>query len=234
MGDVKIPVNSVDLPAFVSVPEHPAPWPGVVVLHDVAGMSEDLRNQTRWLAKAGVLAAAPNLLFRGGKVKCLFALARDLKARQGPTYDDVEAVRAWLISHPECSGKIGVIGFCMGGGFALLLAPEHGFGAASVNYGGKLPPDANTFLAQACPIVASYGAKDPWTRGVAQQLEQLLTAANIAHDVKEYPEAGHSFLNNPGTWWFNALQVIHIGYHEPSAEDARRRIAVFFHQHLGS
>ena len=87
---------------------------------------------------------------------------------------------------------------------------------------------------QACPIVASYGAKDPWTRGVAQQLEQLLTAANIAHDVKEYPEAGHSFLNNPGTWWFNALQVIHIGYHEPSAEDARRRIARFFHQHLRS
>ena len=234
MGDVKILVNSVDLPAFVSVPEQPAPWPGVVVLHDVAGMSEDLRNQTRWLAKAGFLAVAPNLLFRGGKMKCLFALARDLKARQGPAYDDVEAVRAWLIRHPECSGKIGVIGFCMGGGFALPLAPEHGFGAASVNYGGKLPPDANAFLAQACPIVASYGAKDPWTRGVAQQLEQLLTAANIAHDVKEYPEAGHSFLNNPGTWWFNALQVIHIGYHEPSAEDARRRIAVFFHQHLGS
>ena len=109
MGDVKIRVNSVDLPAFVSVPAQPAPWPGVVVLHDVAGMSEDLRNQTRWLAKGGFLAAAPNLLFRGGKMKCLFALARDLKARQGPTYDDVEAVRTWLIKQPECTGKIGVI-----------------------------------------------------------------------------------------------------------------------------
>ena len=97
-----------------------------------------------------------------------------------------------------------------------------------------LPPDAETFLARACPIVASYGAKDRWTRGVAQQLEQMLTAADIAHDVKEYPEAGHSFLNNPGTWWFNALRVIHIGYHEPSAEDARRRIVSFFQQHLSS
>ena len=67
MGDVKIRVNSVDLPAFVSVPEQPSPWPGVVVLHDVAGMSEDLRNQTRWLAKAGFLAAAPNLLFRANR-----------------------------------------------------------------------------------------------------------------------------------------------------------------------
>jgi carboxymethylenebutenolidase len=234
MGDVSIPVDSGNLPIYVSAPEHGAPWPGVVVLHDVAGMSEDLRNQTRWLAKAGFLAAAPDLLFRGGKMKCLFAVARDLKARQGPTYDDVEAVRAWLIKQPECTGKIGVIGFCMGGGFALLLAPDHGFGAASINYGGKLPPDAETFLAKACPIVASYGAKDRWSQGVPQQLEQLLTTANIAHDVKEYAEAGHSFLNNPGSWWFNALQVIHIGYHEPSAEDARQRIARFFQQHLRS
>jgi len=232
MGDVMIPVNSGDLPTFVTVPERGSPCPGVVVLHDVSGMSEDLRNQTRWLAKAGFLAAAPNLLFRGGKMKCLFAIARDLKARQGPTYDDVEAVRTWLIKHPDCTGKIGVIGFCMGGGFALLLAPAHGFGAASVNYGGTLPPDAGSFLAKACPIVASYGAKDRWTRGVAQQLEQILTAANIAHDVKEYPEAGHSFLNNPGTWWFNVLRVIHIGYDEPAAEDARTRIVSFFEQHL--
>jgi carboxymethylenebutenolidase len=98
MGDVRVPVGSGDLPAFVSIREQPAPWPGVVVLHDIAGMTEDLRNQTRWLARGGFLAAAPNLLFRGGKMKCLFAIARDLKAPRGPTYDDVEAVRTWLVS----------------------------------------------------------------------------------------------------------------------------------------
>ena len=164
MGDVWIPVNSVELPLFVTAPEKGAPWPGVVVLHDVVGMSEDLRNQTRWLAKAGFLAAAPDLFFRGGKMKCLFAIARDLTARRGQTYDDVEAVRTWLIQQPGCNGKIGVIGFCMGGGFALLLAPDHGVGAASVNYGGKFPPDAETFLAKACPIVArAMGLRTPGT-----------------------------------------------------------------------
>jgi len=232
MGDVRLPVNSGDLPVFVAAPDRGAPWPGVVVLHDVGGMKEDLRNQARWLAREGFLAAAPNLYFRGTMVKCLFAIARDLKARRGQTYEDIEAVRTWLVRHEECTGKIGVIGFCMGGGFALLLAPDHGFGAASVNYGGPLPPDAETFLAWACPIVASYGAKDHWNRGVAHKLEQTLTASGIAHDVKEYPEAGHSFLNQHDTLLFKALRVIQIGYDEPAAEDARRRIVSFFRQHL--
>jgi len=68
------------------------------------------------------------------------------------------------------------------------------------------------------PDRRQLGAKDRWTRGVAQQLEQVLKKADVAHDVKEYPQAGHSFLNNHDTWWFNALQVIHIGYHHASAE----------------
>jgi carboxymethylenebutenolidase len=80
--------------------------------------------------------------------------------------------------------------------------------------------------------VGSYGAKDYWSRGVAQKLEETLTAACIAHDVKEYPEAGHSFLNNHDALWFKALRVIHIGYDEAAAEDARRRIVAFFRKHL--
>lgn len=211
MSEIRIPVSGGEIPVFVAPPQQGPPWPGVVVLHDVGGMKEDLRNQVRWLAREGFLAAAPNLYFRGTMMKCVFAIARDLKARRGQTYDDVEAVRTWLARHEGCSGKIGVIGFCMGAGFALLLAPGYGFGAASVNYGGPLMEAAEAFLARACPIIGSYGAKDRWNRGVAQKLEQTLAAAGVAHDVKEYPEAGHSFLNNHDTLLFRALRVIHIG-----------------------
>ncbi len=233
MPNVLIPTPRGQMPAWLAVPSSPAPVPGVVVLHDVGGMSQDHRNQADWLAEAGFLALAIDLYYRGGFPLCLRAIMRDFTARSGPTFDDVEAARRWLLGQPNCNGKVGVIGFCMGGGFALLLASGHGFSAASVNYGGPLPKDVDDFLQAACPVVGSYGGKSHWEQGVADQLEQALQRALIPHDVKEYPDAGHSFMNNKQSFWFKILRYRNIGFSEPAAMDARRRIAAFFHTHLG-
>ena len=95
----------------------------------------------------------------------------------------------------------------MGGGFALLLVADHGFAVASTNYGG-LPKRFDSFVGRACPVVGSYGAKDRSLRGTAAKLEGALTAAGVPHDVKEYAEAGHSFLNDHDPSELNALVVL--------------------------
>ena len=111
------------LRAHLAVPAVGAgPWPGVVVLHEVLGLTDDVREHADRLAAAGYLTVAPNLFTAGGAMRCLRATFTALSRGHGPAVDDVLAVRAWLTDRPDCTGKVGILGFCMGGGFALLLA----------------------------------------------------------------------------------------------------------------
>lgn len=225
------------VPAFVAEPSGEGPWPGVVVVHDALGMTEDLRNQARWLADAGYLAAAPDLFHWGRRVRCVARLMRDLaRGTRGPAFTDLAAVQGWLAHHPRGTGRVGIVGFCLGGGFALMLAPLRGYTVSAVNY-GAMSEHAWDRLADACPIVASYGGDDPTLKGTAARLESVLAAHGIPHDVREYPGVGHGFMNDhaPGDkpWMFSLLaRLSHTRYDERATRDARRRITAFFDTHL--
>lgn len=236
MTVVTFPASQGELRGYLARPAGDGPWPGVVVVHDVFGMTSDLERQCGWLAEAGYLAFAPDLLSWGRKRTCLRSTMADLKAGRGRAFEDINAARDWLIADTAaCTGKVGVIGYCMGGGFSLLLAPSGHYAASSVNY-GQVPDDAAEILAGACPVVGSFGAKDKRLAGAASTLETALASAGVPGDVKEYPDAGHGFLNHHDGGVGVLIGVIGrlmgVGYHEPSAADARRRIVEFFDRHL--
>jgi len=149
--------------AYLAVPFGSAgakgPWPGVVVIHEAFGLNADTRAHADRLAALGYLALAPDLLDGRLWVRCLRSMFRQLRAGSGPAFETLDACRAWLAARPDCTGKTGVIGFCMGGGFALMCAPRGEYSAAAVNY-GEVPADAEAVLAGSCPVVGSYGGRD--------------------------------------------------------------------------
>jgi carboxymethylenebutenolidase len=226
--------EAAELPGHLAVPEGDGPWPGVVVLQEAFGLNDDIRAQADRLAAEGYLALAPDLYSRGPRMRCTMQAFRDLFARSGRTFADIEAARSWLAGRQDCTGRVGAIGFCMGGGFALVAAAKYDFAAASVNY-GAVPRKPAEVLQGACPIVASYGGADRAMRGAAGKLERALAELDVPHDVKEYPGAGHGFLgrHTPPRPLDSLVKItMRYGYAEPAADDAWARILAFFGEHV--
>ncbi|MDI9901611.1 dienelactone hydrolase family protein [Rhodococcus sp. IEGM 1409] len=231
-GRAAVVGGSQPLRAILETPTTPGPWPGVVMIHEAFGLEEVMQRQAKRLAAAGFLTLAVDLYSAGGAKRCLVPTMTSMLRGHGKAFTDIEVARSWLVESPDCTGKIGVIGFCMGGGFAMVSAGD--FDAASVNY-GQLPRKLDEAVVDSCPIVGSFGGKDFSLRGAAAKLETALNNAGIANDVKEYPTAGHAFLNDAeaGPKVLRPLErILGIGPDPVAAQDAWKRIDSFFERHL--
>jgi carboxymethylenebutenolidase len=220
------------MPGYLAVPStSQGPWPGVIVIHEAFGLNRDIRGHADRLAALGYLALAPDLFEGRPWMRCVRGAIRQLHAGTGPAFDAIDSSRGWLAERPDCTGKTGVIGFCLGGGFALLCAPRGEFSAAAVNY-GEVPEDAERVLAGSCPVVASFGARDPMGAGPPKRLEEALTALGVPHDVHVYPDAGHSFMSPKPAPLAPLVRLMRVDYQSSAAEDAWQRIFAFFGQYL--
>jgi carboxymethylenebutenolidase len=237
MPDISYPVGDGRAPGYLAVPPATsapaAPWPGVVLIHEAFGLNDDIRKKADEFAAHGYLALAPDLF--GGRhwLLCLRAAFQQLRARSGPAFTALEAARGFLAARDDCTGRTGVIGFCLGGGFALLCAPRSGFAVASVNY-GQVPADTEAALRGACPVVGSYGGRDPMGTTPPERLQRALTVLEVPHDVKVYPGVGHRFLTEPSGAAAVLARFARMNYVESDAADAWQRIYAFFGEHLAS
>jgi carboxymethylenebutenolidase len=227
--EIDTPAGRID--AILSVPDGQGPWPGVVVIHDAFGYGPDKQEINDNLAAAGYVTLTPNLYARGGRARCIPRVFRELLSKRGRALDDILAARDHLLKDPACNGRVGIAGFCMGGRFALLMSPK-GFGAAAPFYGTPLPGDISEMLDGACPIVASFGGRDPMGAGAPEKLQRVLEEKNITNDIKVYPGAGHSFANKLPAQ--PLLRIGGFGYNAAATEDAWARVYAFFKEHLAA
>jgi len=220
-------------PVEVFEPAAPGPHPGVVVIHESYGVNDDIRRIARRFADNGYVVAAPDLLKGGPKLVCIMRAMRDLRSGRGPAVDALEKVIADLEARDDVT-KVGVAGFCMGGGFALLLATRGRIPVAGVYYGDTRPREE---LAKACPIVGGYGGKDRMFGEKGRKLIRTLDELGIENDLKVYDDAGHSYMSEGAP--FDTLAklsrpLMHVQYNERAAEDSWPRMLAFFDRFLSA
>ncbi len=196
----------------------------IIVIHEWWGLNDWVKEQTQKYAAQGYVAMAVDL-YRGKSAETAddaHILMRGLPDDRG--LRDLEAAFAYLSARPEVdAGKIGTIGWCMGGGWSIKLAVDQPkLAAAVVNY-GSLPTDPANIAKIKAPVLGNFGGDDQGIPPPAvKAFESALKANGKTADIKIYEGAGHAF-ENP-----NNKQ----GYRPEAANDASQRITLFFAKYL--
>jgi carboxymethylenebutenolidase len=203
-------------------PAEAGPFPGLVVIHEIFGLNDNIRGIATRFAEQGYAALAVDLFSNRNRAVCMMQLIHGMLIRplHNSMLSDLHSTIAFLQKQPGVNAnRIGVVGFCMGGAFALQLAvTDKGMKAASAFY-GVVPKPLDKFR-ESCPIMGSYPVKDFSAAG-ARELDVALENYNIPHDIRFYEDTMHSFFNHPRT----PVEV-------QAAKDAWQRILTFFERHL--
>src|SRR5713226_4593347 len=195
-SDISFPAaDGHPMRAAFATPSDGGKHPGVIVIHEIFGLNNDIRRITGMVADLGYAALAPDLYDGpGSRLICIARTLMTLNRGEGAAYKDLDAARKYLQQQPSVdSTRIGVIGFCMGGGFALMFAARAPIGVAATFYGDV--PKTTDQLRGVCPVLGGYGGQDRLFAAQGRRLEKLLTEMGIDHVVKVYEDAGHSFMS---------------------------------------
>lgn len=211
-------------PGFLALPDSSEPAPGIVVIHEIMGLNDNIRDVTTRFAQLGYAALAVDLFAGRNRAVCMLRLMSGVVGGSLERYGMVELRAALddLGNRPEVDPhRLGAIGFCLGGSFAIAWAcTDPRLKVIAPFYGGNPRPLAA--VARLCPVVGSYPDPDFTTRD-GRRLEAVLDAHGVPHDIKIYAGAKHSFFNQRGG-----------NYDAAAADDAWMRVTTFFAEHIGA
>lgn len=233
-GTVSIPLaDGEECEALISRPDAEGRFPAVLVLHDVLGFTDDLARICRRFSDSGFVALAPNLFGPGRKPVCIVKTMRALAAGEGRPFAVMSKAQDWLADQPDVhERRLGAVGFCLGGGFAVLHATRAPLAFVGAFY-GEVPKHAEE-LRQMPPCFGGYGDRDLMFRGHGRRLKSHLDELGIANDVRIYDDVGHSYMNQLGGVLGKAAAYtpMRARYDESAAEDSWNAMLEFFDLHL--
>jgi carboxymethylenebutenolidase len=198
-------VDGSNMPLYLSVPESGGPVPGIVVIHGQSGLENFLKDTTQMLALQGYAAVAPNLYHRDGPDCKDDNPTRKSRLRDSGIISDVNAAIGFLKNHSRVDGgRVGIVGFCMGGRIVYLMsAASKDLKAGVMFYGGgtmvpfgegPTPFDRTSEIH--CPIQGHFGEEDknPSPEDM-RKLDAELSKFGKAHEFHTYSNAAHAFAN---------------------------------------
>ena len=229
-AEIKYPsTDGTAISAYVTRPSGNEPHPAILVIHEWDGITEYIRDVARRLAKPGYVALAPDLLSREGGTNSYPTTEARIAAGRKLDNDMITKDLTGGINYLKKqsfvrANRIGVIGFCWGGGKALLFTTRSKDLSASVIYYGENPSDLDDVKNISAPVLGQYGGADERITSAVPELAEAMKKYGKFFEYKVYPGAPHAFNSdtNPRS------------YREAAAKEAWSRTLEFFNKHLQS
>jgi carboxymethylenebutenolidase len=243
--DITIPFENQKVSSYYCAPDSDHKFPGIILIHEIWGLNDQIRDVANRLQREGYAVLAPDL-FEDTPIKGLLtpALAKeafDPKTRdqaqpklralfapmQSPEFAKnmlmkLKACFSYLENDPQCNGNIGVSGFCFGGTYSFSLAIEEPKIKAAVPFYGGAPEPFDKIENLRCPVLAFYGEKDERLIGQLPAVKDAMKKYGKDFEAVVYPNTGHAFFNDKN-------QVM---YNKEASDDAWAKMLKFLQTNL--
>lgn len=235
-GPVEVPTSDIGLPAYVAAPQSGGPFPVVLVVQEIFGVHEHIRDVCRRFAKQGYLAVAPELYVRQGDVAQLSdigAIIRTVVAKvpDAQVMADLDATVAWAADSGRGDvERLGITGFCWGGRIVWMYAAHNPRLEAGAAWYGRLVGEASDLTPRHpvdvadrlhAPVLGLYGAADSGIPNeTVERMRAALRAAESPSEIVLYPDTPHGFHAD-----------YRASFRKREAEDGWQRLLAWFKQH---